>query len=65
MKILHVTPSYYPATYRGGQIFPVYALNNALARFPDVTFKALTTDAAGPRVSERLNYAELSDLYPN
>ncbi len=32
MKILHVTPAYYPATYWGGPIFSVYALNNALAR---------------------------------
>lgn len=65
MKILHVTPSYYPATYWGGPIFSVYALNNALARLPDVTLKVLTTDSAGPRVSDCLNSEELNELYPN
>jgi len=66
MKILHVTPTYYPATYWGGPIFSVYALNNALARKPDVSLKVLTTDSAGLRVSERLNCAEFdSQLYPN
>lgn len=64
MKILHVVPSYYPATYWGGPIFSVYALNNALSRHPDVTLAILTTDAAGSSVSERLDRTGLSGLYP-
>lgn len=65
MKILHVTPSYYPATFWGGPIFSVYALNNALARLADVSLTVLTTDTAGLRVEERLDKADLSGLYPN
>jgi glycosyltransferase involved in cell wall biosynthesis len=65
MKILHVTPNYYPATYWGGPIFSVYALNNALACSPDVSLKVLSTDSAGPSLSERLNRSELKGLYPN
>lgn len=58
MKILHVTPTYFPATYWGGPIFTVYQLNNALAALPGVQLKVLTTDAAGPRVSDRLGERE-------
>lgn len=46
-------------------MFSVYALNNALARLSDVSLKVLTTDSAGPRVSDRLNSEELDGLYPN
>lgn len=66
MNILHVTPTYYPATYWGGPIFSVYGLNNALAHLPGLTLKVLTTDSAGPRVEERLDVTSLkSDLFPN
>jgi len=58
MKILHITPAYYPATYWGGPIFTVYHINNALARIPGVELKVLTTDAAGPRGSDRLSENE-------
>ena len=65
MNILHVTPTYYPATYWGGPIFSVYALNSALSQLQGVSLKVLTTDSAGPQVSDRLNSEELDDLYPN
>ncbi len=55
MKILHITPAYYPATYWGGPIFTVCHLNNALADIPGVELKVLTTDSAGPKVSDRLS----------
>ncbi len=58
MKILHITPAYYPATYWGGPIFSVYQMNNELARIPGVELKVLTTDSAGPKVSDRLSEAE-------
>lgn len=65
MKILHVTPTYYPATYWGGPIFSVYALNNALARLPDVALRVLTTDAAGPNMNDRVDVSALGEgLYP-
>ena len=65
MKILHVVPSYYPATYWGGPIFSVYALNNALASQPDVVLTVLTTDTAGAKVREHLNKTGLAGLYPD
>lgn len=65
MKILHISPTYYPATYWGGPIFSVYALNNALAQLPGVRLRVLTTDAAGPSVSSRLDGAKLTGLFPN
>jgi len=58
MNVLHITPAYYPATYWGGPIFTVYHMNNALARIPGVELKVLTTDSAGPKISDRLSEEE-------
>lgn len=55
MKVLHVIPAYYPSTYWGGPIFTTYHLNNALAHLPDVELKVVTTDSAGPHISDRLD----------
>jgi len=55
MKIINIIPTYYPSTYWGGPIFTTYSLNNSLARIPGVEVKVLTTDAAGPRISDRLS----------
>jgi glycosyltransferase involved in cell wall biosynthesis len=65
MKILHISPSYFPATYWGGPIFSVYGLNNALALREDVSLTVLTTDAAGPLIENRLNKNNLAKLYQN
>lgn len=65
MKILHISPAYYPATYWGGPIFSVYAMNNSLARLPDVSLTVLTTDTAGPHLEDRLDKTGLSGLYFN
>lgn len=64
MRILHVVPSYYPATYWGGPIFSVYALNNALASLPGVELTVLTTDAGGPELSNRVEAKDTVGLYP-
>jgi len=65
MKVLHVIPAYYPATYWGGPMFSVYSLNNALATLPGMELKVLTTDSAGPQASDRLNVRHLVSLYSN
>ena len=65
MKILHITPTYYPATYWGGPIFSVYELNNALSSLKNVELKVLTTDAASPKLSHRLKVKDLENLYLN
>jgi glycosyltransferase involved in cell wall biosynthesis len=54
VRILHVTPAYYPATYWGGPIFSVLGLNEALAAIPGVHLRVLTTDSAGPKLAQRL-----------
>ncbi len=64
MRILHITPAYYPATYWGGPIFSVYNMNNALARLQGIELKVLTTDTAGPRVSDRLSRDEKNRPFP-
>lgn len=46
MKVLHVTPSFYPAVHSGGANFSLYGLCNALVK-QDVEVRVLTTDAAG------------------
>lgn len=57
MKVLHICPSFFPATYWGGPIFSTKALCDALAARGDCEITVLTTDAAGPG---RHNSLELS-----
>ena len=59
MKILHVTPSFYPATFWGGPIWSTKAICDGIAAEPDVTLRVLTTDAAGPRVADRVRIVPL------
>ena len=65
LRILHVTPAFYPATYWGGPIFSMYGLNNALAALPHVTLNILTTDSAGPMPKHRLAVTEFPMRYPS
>ncbi|MFH1635551.1 MAG: glycosyltransferase [Chloroflexota bacterium] len=64
MKILHITPAFYPATYWGGPIYSVYGLCNALAKIPDVTLRVLTTDTAGPSRSDSTKMTDFPMRYP-
>lgn len=58
-KVLHVVPTFYPATYWGGPIYSLYGLCNALSEIKDVEIKVLTTDSAGPKISQRLKVETL------
>ena len=58
-KVLQVVPTYYPATYWGGPIYSVLGLCNALVAGGAVCLKVLTTDSAGPRLSQSLPAAPL------
>lgn len=49
MNVLHVVPTYWPATTFGGPIFSVLGLCDALARRSDVTLRVLTTNSMGVR----------------
>lgn len=65
MKVLHVSPTYYPAFYWGGPILSVYGLNNALARLPGVRLTVLTTDSAGPQLHQSLSVESTSQTRPD
>ena len=62
MNILHISPYYYPATYWGGPVFSVHALNSVIAKQADVSLHVLTTDSAGPHVSDRTESSSVGDL---
>jgi glycosyltransferase involved in cell wall biosynthesis len=57
VKILHVSPAFFPATYWGGPIFSVASLCRALAS-NGTELRVLTTDSAGPSVSDRIDPAK-------
>ena len=59
-----MVPTYYPATYWGGPVLSVYALNNRLAAQPGLVLRVLTTDAAGPGISDRLHFTAHPERYP-
>lgn len=48
MKVLFVSPSFFPATYYGGPTVLNQELCQALAKCPDVELEVLTTDSDGP-----------------
>jgi glycosyltransferase involved in cell wall biosynthesis len=48
LKVLHVTPSFYPAAQYGGPIYSGYSLCNHLAKIPALDLRVLTTDSDGP-----------------
>jgi glycosyltransferase involved in cell wall biosynthesis len=59
MKILHVVPTFYPATYWGGPIWSTKAICDGIAALNDTELRVLTSDAAGPNVSDRVVPAAL------
>jgi len=58
LKVLHVVPSFYPATYWGGPIYSLYGLCNALAGAGGLKLRVLTTDTGGPSLGERVTMEE-------
>lgn len=59
MKILHVAPSFYPATWWGGPIWSTKAICDGINRAPGLDLRVLTTDAASPDRSDRIVPAHL------
>ena len=51
MRVLHVTPSFYPARHC---ISSGFGLCSALAKIPDVEIRVLTTDSDGPNKGRRI-----------
>lgn len=54
LRVLHIAPTFYPATYWGGPIFSTKMICEAVSEDPDFGVNVLTTDAAGPGRNERL-----------
>lgn len=54
MKVLHVSPSFFPATRWGGPIFSTKAICDWVASQDGVNLRVLTTDAAGPNLRDQL-----------
>ncbi|MBN2906942.1 MAG: glycosyltransferase [Rhodobacteraceae bacterium] len=54
MRVLHVSPSFYPAVAWGGPIHSTKAICDGLAKDPRWELSVLTTDAAGPSRRDRL-----------
>lgn len=64
MKILHVTPTFFPATYWGGTTYSVHRLCDALAQIPEIELRVLTTDSEGPKVRDRISGKEFPERFP-
>ncbi len=54
IRVLHIAPCIYPATKWGGPAFSTFEMLNALARIDDLDVSLVTTDTAGPQLSDRL-----------
>jgi glycosyltransferase involved in cell wall biosynthesis len=61
MKVLFISPSFYPASYYGGPIHINYAYCNALAKTEQLQLRVLTTDANGP---ERVTVGSTPEARP-
>lgn len=64
LKVLHITPSFYPATYFGGPIFSTLGLCDALAQLENIGLRVLTTDTAGPAKEDRVVRAGFPVRFP-
>jgi len=65
MNILHVTPSYFPATAWGGPIYSTLGLCDALSSMAEVDLRVLTTDTIGPKSEDRLEDMEFPTQFPS
>lgn len=54
-RILHVIPTFFPATYWGGPVFSTKAICDGVAANSKYEIRVLTTDAAGTKTTDRLN----------
>lgn len=64
MKVLQVTPTFFPATYWGGATASAHGLCNALAEGGGVDLRVLTSDSAGPKLAERVPVAGFPERFP-
>lgn len=58
IRIVHVSPSFYPARAYGGPIFSTKAITDGIACTPGLEVEVLSTDTANPNNRERLELPE-------
>jgi len=58
LRLLHVSPSFYPAVAYGGPIFSTKAITDGIAAVPGFSVEVLTTDTADPNSDERLKVSK-------
>ena len=64
MKVLHVTPAFYPARNWGGFGHSVPGLCDALARNSDLELRVLTTDSDGPKTRKNIPVKAFPEKFP-
>ncbi|MEM9356595.1 MAG: glycosyltransferase [Pseudomonadota bacterium] len=64
MRVLHVTPSFYPATRLGGPTWSTLSLCNGIAAKADVELTVLTTNMNGETTKDRLEDDVLRSYAP-
>jgi len=64
LNVLHISPSFFPASQYGGTIYSGYALCNALAQIPDLQLRVLTTDSDGPTGDRRIKASDFPTRLP-
>ena len=64
MNVLHISPSFYPASGYGGTIYSGYSLCNNLAAIEGLKLRVLTTDSDGPREKQRINVEQFPTRFP-
>jgi glycosyltransferase involved in cell wall biosynthesis len=64
LRILHVSPSFYPAIAYGGPIYSTKAITDGIARSPGFSVNVLSTDTADPNSKARLDLSENTLMMP-
>ena len=54
LKLLHVSPSFYPATYWGGPLYSAHQLCDSLSQTQEIVLRVLTTDSNGVSKEDRI-----------
>ncbi|MGH9929249.1 MAG: glycosyltransferase, partial [Pyrinomonadaceae bacterium] len=64
LRVLHVSPSFYPAKHLGGTITSGLGLCSALGKIPNLTLRVVTTNTNGPNSRLRLDIKEFPKRLP-
>ncbi|WP_281843261.1 glycosyltransferase [Sinisalibacter aestuarii] len=65
VKVLHVTPAFYPAVAYGGPIVSTKMIVDGIAALPDFQVRVLSTDISDPSSGEHLRLPENPATFPS